>query len=129
MRRNPKAQRGEGKIGCIVSLVVLVILGGIAAKIVPYWWAVDQLISSADELASRAGVLNDATLAAQLKTKAGELELNEALKPGAIGISKLGDSSGTCTITLKFKRDIDFYGVTSYTWVTDKRIAKPYARY
>jgi hypothetical protein len=130
MRTNAKAQRGEGKIGCIISLVVLVMLGAVAAKIVPYWWSVDQLVSAADELASRAGQLGKETVAVQLKAKAGELELHEAMKPGAITVNMSGDgTTGTCVITLKFQRDIDLYGVTNVAWPTDKRISKPWGRY
>lgn len=131
MGRSHRLQRGEGKIGCIVSLVVFGILAAVAAKIVPYWWSVDQLVSTADELASRAGVLRAESLKLQMNAKASELELAEALKPGAMVINLTGteSNSGTCTITLRFSRDLDMYGVTKITWNTEKRISKPWARY
>ena len=118
-----KGQRGEGKIGCMVSLVVFVALSAVAFKIVPYWWAVDQVVSTADELASRAGTLNAETITSQLKAKARDQEVFEAMKPGAITVSISGaGDNGTCTITLRFTRDIDLYGVTKVNWSTDKRI-------
>lgn len=130
MARNRDAQRGEGKVGCIVSLVVFLVLGAVAWKIVPYWWSVDQLINTADELASRAGVLNAETLMAQMKAKAKEQELMEALAPGAIVVNISGSGeSGNCTISLRFTRELDFYGVTKYAWSTDRRISKPWGRY
>ena len=131
MAWNRGTQRGEGKIGCIISLVVFVILLAAAFKIVPYWWAVDQLVSTADELASRAGTLTPATLNAQMKAKAGELELGEAQAPGAISVNISGSSgsSGNCTISLRFSRDIDMYGITKITWNTNKSVSKPWARY
>jgi hypothetical protein len=130
MSLRQQGQRGEGKIGCIISLLVFLILGGVAFKIVPYWWAVDQLINTADELASRAGLLKSETLLAQLKAKAREQEIPEAMKPGAIGVSITGGGeSGMCTITLRFSRDIDLFGVTKVNWATDKRISKPWGRY
>lgn len=123
-------QRGEGKIGCIISLVVFVTLSATAFKIVPYWWAVDQLVSTADELASRAGTLNAETITSQMKAKANDQEIFEAMKPGAIAVSISGvGDNGTCTINLRFTRDIDLYGVTKVTWATDKRISKPWGRY
>ena len=123
-------QRGEGKIGCIVSLAVFVALGATAYKIVPYWWAVDQLVSTADELASRAGTLNADTITSQMKAKARDQEILEAMKPGAITVSISGaGDTGTCTILLRFTRDIDLFGVTKVTWTTDKRISKPWGRY
>lgn len=130
MDRRRHRQRGEGKIGCIVSLVGFLVLGAVAAKIVPYWWAVDQVVSTADELASRAGTLNAETITSQLKAKANDQEVQEALKPGAIHVAISGSGeNGMCTITLKFTRDIDLYGVTRFTWTTDKRISKPWGRY
>ena len=125
-----KGQRGEGKIGCMVSLVVFVALSAVAFKIVPYWWAVDQVVSTADELASRAGTLNAETITSQLKAKARDQEVFEAMKPGAITVSISGaGDNGTCTITLRFTRDIDLYGVTMVNWSTDKRICKSWGRY
>lgn len=130
MTRTWTGQRGEGKIGCIVSLVAFLVLGAVAYKIVPYWWAVDQLVNTADELASRAGTLNADTITSQMKAKANDQELQEALKPGAIHVSISGvGENGMCTITLKFTREIDMYGVTKVTWATDKRISKPWGRY
>jgi len=130
MSRSRQAQRGEGKIGCIVSLLVFLILGGVAYKIVPYWWAVDQLINSADELASRAGMVNRESILAQLKAKAREEEIPEATSPGAITVMITGSGeSGQCTITLRFERAIDLFGVTKVNWATDKRISKPWGRY
>jgi hypothetical protein len=130
MARNLRGQQGEGKIGCIVSLLVFLILGGAAFKIVPYWWAVDQLANTADELASRAGLLNAQTVTSQLKAKAAEQELPEAMQPGAIVVQMTGEGqTGTCTISLRFSRDIDMYGITKVTWATDKRIVKPWGRF
>ncbi|MBI4911744.1 MAG: hypothetical protein HY823_03315 [Acidobacteria bacterium] len=133
----PRGQRGEGKVGCIASLIVFLLVGAAAAKLVPYWWDVDQLASTADELASRAGTIAPAgqdareTIKAQLLSKAREQNLPEAAKAGAITISiqQGADFGGMCTIRLNFSRNIDFYGITSYTWTTDKTISKPWGRY
>lgn len=124
-------QRGEGKIGCIVSLVVLLVLGAIAAKIVPYWWTADQFINSADELASRVGVIGKESVIAQLRVKASELELFEATKPGAVtvNVSSTDGQTGMCAIDIRFQRELDFYGITKYTWVTEKQIRKPWGRF
>ena len=44
----------------------------------------------------------------------------------AIRITKTGgENGGTCTIVLRYKRTIDFYGVYTWTLETDKRIPKP----
>ena len=120
-------QRGEGKIGCVVSLLILACIIAIGAKIVPYAWSVEQLRDSSDELASRAGLLTDDTIRAQLRAKAKELEIPEALGPNAIVIRRAGSASeGSLVIELHFKREIDFYGAYSFTWTTDKRVFKPF---
>jgi hypothetical protein len=127
MARTWDTQRGEGKIGCIVSLLVLAIVLGVGAKTIPYAWAVEQLRDSADELGSRAGLLTDDTIRAQLRAKAKELELPEALEPNALVLRRAGSASeGSLVIELHFKREIDLYGVYSFTWPTDKRIFKPF---
>jgi len=73
-----KHQLGEGKIGCVVSILVLALFLMAGSKLVPYWWAIDQLKDNAEEMASRAGNLNDDTIKLQLKAKARDLDLPEA---------------------------------------------------
>jgi hypothetical protein len=127
MTPNRMRQRGEGKIGCVLSILMFALLLGIGGKLVPYWWSVDQLRDNADELASRAGLLNDDTIRAQLRAKAKDLELPEALAPNAITFRRQGsEREGAMVIELRFKREIDFYGIYKYTWVTEKRVFKPY---
>ncbi len=44
----------------------------------------------------------------------------------AIRVVKSGSGeAGTCTITLRYKRTIDFYGTYQWTKETNKRISKP----
>lgn len=122
-----RLQRGEGKIGCIVSLLVLILVGGVGVKLIPYAWSVEQLKDNADELASRAGLLSDETIRVQLRAKAKDLELPEALAPNAIILRRQGSTNdGYMLIELRFKRDIDLYGAYTFTWATEKRIYKPY---
>jgi Tfp pilus assembly major pilin PilA len=120
-------QRGEGKVGCIVSLLVLGSLTAAAFKAVPIYWSDNELKDAAKDIASRASVLKTEAIELQLRTKAKDLEIGEAMVPGAIRARKTGDGTqGTCTITLNYKRKIDLYGV--YTWVVavDASIAAPY---
>ncbi|BDU71024.1 hypothetical protein [Mesoterricola silvestris] len=124
MRRN---ERGEGKIGCIVSLLVLIIVGGVAAKVVPVLYANNSLVNAAEDLGSRAGVIPAATLEQQLRAKAAELEIPEALVKGGITLTILGDrSAGTCVIKLKYTQKLDLYGAYTLPITTDKTISRPY---
>ena len=120
-------QRGEGKIGCIVSLLVLGVLGAAALKAVPVYYGDSELADACDFIASGASKKPIETLEREVKDKARELGVIEALTDkGAIRITKAGGGdAGTCTITLRYKRTIDFYGAYKWTRVTDKRITKP----
>ncbi len=122
-----RQQRGEGKIGCIVSMLVLGLIVAVAIKAVPVYYGNSELSDACDFIASGASKKPIETLEREVKEKARELNVVEALTDkGAIRITKTGGGdAGTCTITLRYKRTIDFYGAYKYTIVTDKRISKP----
>lgn len=119
-------QRGEGKIGCIISLLVLGILGAAAFKAVPVYYGNSELVDACDFIASGAAKKPLETVEREVKAKARELGVAEVLADkNAIWVSKTGGDAGTCTITLRYTRIIDFYGVYKWTLETDKRITKP----
>ncbi len=120
-------QSGEGKIGCIVTLLVLGLLGGAAYKAVPVYYGNSELVDACDFIASGASRKPIETIEREVKEKARDLGVIEALTDkNAIRVSKSGSGeTGICTITLRYKRTIDFYGAYKWTLVTDKRITKP----
>lgn len=122
-----KRQRGEGKIGCIVSLLVFGTLAAAAYKAVPVYYSNSELVDACDFIASAASKKPIETVEREVKDKARELGVVEALTDkNAIRVTKTGaGDSGTCTITLRYKRTIDFYGVYKWTLVTEKRVTKP----
>lgn len=126
MNTKSRSQAGEGKIGCLVALVFLIVLGGIAYKIGPAYMHRNDMENTAGDMASRAGIMPAEAVLKQLRAKASELEIQEALTPGAIQVRTTGIREGTCTITLKYTQKIDFYGITSMDFTTDKTIIKPY---
>jgi len=126
MKRTSRSQAGEGKIGCLVALVVLIILGGIAYKVGPAYMHKNDMEDAASDLASRAGLMSAEAITKQLKAKATELDIPEALQPGAIQVRTSGAKEGTCTITLRFTQKIDLFGITTVDLDTDKSISKPY---
>lgn len=120
-------ERGEGKIGCIVSLLALIILAAAAWKVVPAFYGNNELVRSAEDLGSRAAFVTKANMEAQLRAKAVELEIPEAAAKGAVDVKILGDKNGgTCVITLKYKRTIDLYGIFSFPMDVDKTITRPW---
>jgi len=111
-------QRGEGKIGCIVSLAIFVVLTAIGLKAVPIYWSDNELKDAAKDMASRASVLQTEAIELQLRAKARDLGIAEANALGAIKATKAGDTQGgVCKIHLRYKRTIDLYGV--YKWVVE----------
>jgi hypothetical protein len=120
-------QRGEGKVGCFVTLLVLGILGAAAYKAVPVYYSNSELVDACDFIASGASKKPIETIDREVKEKARDLGVIEALTDkNAIRVTKTGGGeSGFCTITLRYKRTIDFYGTYKWTLVTDKRISKP----
>jgi hypothetical protein len=121
-----RRQHGEGKIGCVVSFTILALLVATAFKAVPVYWSDNELKDAAKDIASRASVITTGAIELQLRAKARDLEIGEALVPGAIKATKSGEGAGTCTIKLNYKRIIDLYGV--YQWVVEVKtdISSPY---
>ena len=121
------SQRGEGKLGCMISLLVVGALVAVAIKAVPVYYGNSELIDACDFIASGASKKPIETLEREVKAKARELGVVEVLTDkGAIRISKTGGGEvGTCTITLRYKRTIDFYGVYKFTLPTEKTVSKP----
>ena len=120
-------ERGEGKIGCILSLLVLV--AGIAAgiKIIPVYYTNNNLQEYASDLAGQAGFKPLPQLEAQLRSKADDLGIPEALDKGAMTLSMVGDPTlGTCTIRLDYVRAVDLYGAYTLQIHTRKTISRTY---
>jgi Tfp pilus assembly major pilin PilA len=120
-------QRGEGKVGCISSLVVLALLTAIAIKMVPVYYANNQLYDAAERKAEGASGRAEEVLLRELLEEARTIGVEQAIKPRAITVTKRGggDGMGSCTVTLNYTTTIDFYGFYKYDVIVDKRITKP----
>ena len=119
--------RGEGKIGCVLSLLVLIAAVAAALKVVPVFYSNSGLADAAADVAGEAGLYPVPALVAKLRGKAQELDIPEALGEGAMTLATAGTkSAGTCTVTLNYTRAVDFYGMYSMTIATQKVISRPY---
>ena len=120
-------QRGEGKLGCLISLLVLGSLGAAAYKAVPVYYGNSELVDACDFIASGASRKPLETVEREVKEKARDLGVIEVLtQKNAIRVTKAGGGdAGTCTIVLHYKRTINFYDIYQWTLETDKRITKP----
>lgn len=122
-----KRQRGEGKVGCILTLLVFGLLAAAGYKAIPVYYADSELTDACDFIASGATRKPIETVEREVREKARELGVHEALADkNAIRVTKTGTGeAGMCTITLRYRRKIDFYGVYQWTKETNKRISKP----
>jgi hypothetical protein len=127
-------QAGEGKVGCFVTLTILIIAIAAAIKAGPVYYSNNELINAINSdigpSASRARsdmppeTLAD-QIALQIRSKAKELEIPEATKPGAVAVSVQqsgSDTPGNVHIVLHYGRPVDFYGIYSYTFNTDQTL-------
>ena len=119
-------QAGEGKVGCFVTLMILVVTIAAAVKAGPIYYSNNELVNAINnDIAPMASRATDEEVLAQVRAKAKDLEIPEALQPGAIQVSitQSGtDTPGNVHIVLHYQRPVDFYGIYSYTFKTDETI-------
>jgi hypothetical protein len=120
-------ERGEGRIGCFLTLLVLAVGVAVALKVVPVYFSNSNLMDTAEEVAGQAALYPVPALADKLRAKAAELGIPEAGADGAISISTTGGkSAGTCTVVFDYTRTVDLYGFYSVNVATHKVVARPY---
>lgn len=123
-----KSERGEGKVGCIVSLIILIIAAAAGLKIIPVYYSNNNLQDAALRKAETAAGREAPAMVKELQQEARNLEIAEALAPGAITIIKTvgrGDAPGNVKVTLRYTRKVDLYGVTQLDIETNKTIDQP----
>ena len=131
IRKTPMdRQRGEGKVGCILTLLIFGALVAAGLKIVPVYYNNSELADGCKFIASSASRIPLELVEKQAKDKARELGMLDVLaQKNSITITKTGGGGpgepGTCTIHLKYKQTIDLYGVYKFDIVTDKKISEP----
>lgn len=122
-------QRGEGKVGCVLTLLIFGALVAAGLKIVPVYYNNSELADGCKFIASSASRIPLELVEKQAKDKARELGMADVLaQPNSITAIKSGGGTGeagTCTIHLKYKQTIDLYGIYKFEIVTDKRISEP----
>ncbi len=119
-------ERGEGKVGCIVTLLVVIILGAAAWQIVPVYYSNNVLADAAERKADAAAGRTPEDLVKELREEARRLEIPEALAPNAITITKRSSTDvGLITVTLRYSRKVNLYGITDITIDTDRKLERP----
>lgn len=123
-------QRGEGKVGCFLTLLVLGVIAAVALQVVPVYYSNSNLEDACTFIATSASRVPLELVEKQVRDKARDLGMQDVLaQKGAISVSKVGGSSdggpGTCTIRLHYKRTVNLYGLYQFDIETDKTISQP----
>ena len=126
MRARTKNQRGEGKVGCTISLVVLAILVAIAIKVVPLYYADNQIYDIVERKAEQAAGRKAEDMEKEVRIEIRGLEIPEAMAPRAITFRKtMSGDAGTVTVTMRYSHKVDLYGITEWSFNVDKTLSHP----
>ncbi len=126
MRDRMIRQRGEGKVGCTISLLVLGILVAIAIKVVPVYYADNQIYDIVERKAEQASGRKSEDLEKEVRIEIRTLEVPEAMAPRAITFRKtMSGDAGTVTATIKYSHKVDLYGIAQWPFNVDKIVVHP----
>ena len=123
MRDRTKNQRGEGKVGCTISLVVLAILVAVAIKVVPVYYADNQIYDIVERKAEQAAGRKAEDMEKEVRIEIRGLEIPEAMAPRAITFRKtMSGDNGTVTVTMRYSHKVDLYGITEWSFNVDMNL-------
>ena len=126
MSDRTKRQRGEGKVGCTITLVVLAILAAIAIKVVPVYYADNQIYDIVERKAEQAAGRTTEELEKEVRISIREFGIPEATAPRAITFRKtMAGDIGTVTVTMKYSHKVDLYGIAQWPFNVNKTMAHP----
>lgn len=108
--RRLEAQRGEGQIGCIIGLIILLAVGYIAYKMIPVKVRAADLRQEITDVARSAGVYKEKQIRERIMAKAEELEL--PLDPDNLVVERRSDR---VYIEANYTVPVEFPGYT-YQW-------------
>jgi hypothetical protein len=112
MQRN-RRERGEGQFGCLVGLVLLLIAGLIAYKMIPVKVKAADLRETIVDESKSAGQHGDAQIRKQILVKAEQLEL--PVTDDNIDIKRTGGNIGNIRVNVEYTVPVEFPGYT-YQW-------------
>ena len=107
-----KNERGEGQVGSIIGLIVVIALAVAAANIGPIYW---QNYQFEDRLTTIAGSFppnknGDERAMAAVKAAVAESELLPYLDPETCSVTSAGGIGGLRTVSCTYPRDYKLFG-------------------
>ena len=122
-----RGERGEGKVGCLFTLLLLAATIILCVKLVPVYYSYDQLAEAAGDLCGKGASMSPEAIEAGVRAKAKAMGIPELQAKGAVAVAINGDShAGTCTIHLKYTRKVDFFGAYVFPVEVDKQVMRSY---
>ena len=118
MKRN-RRELGEGRIGCLIGLVILLIAGMVAYKMIPVKVKSADMRETVQAEARSAGQHNDKSIVQSLLNKAHSLELPVAAENIAVV-----RTSGNIRIDVDYTVPVKFPGYV-YQWHFHHRAENP----
>lgn len=103
-------QRGEGKLGCIIGLLILVAAVFVAYKMIPVRVRATEFRDAVHDNARSAGRMSQAAITKAIATKAYQLELPVTEKD-----IKLQRTSDSISVQVEYVVPVEFPGYT-YNW-------------
>lgn len=119
MTSKNQRMRGEGKIGCIFWILVLVVVGMIAAKVIPVKIESAEFYDYMEEQAKFGLQASPEGIKRQIMRKAMDLDL--PVKSENLTVERVAEE---IRIHCKYEIPIEFPGYT-YVWKFDEKINRP----
>ena len=119
MRTFRRDEAGEGQLGCIVGILVLVAFFFVAYKMIPIKVKAADLRQTVTDEAKAAGIRNDKLIRENILDKAKELEL-----PVDDNDVKIERFANTIRVDVKYTVVVDFPGY-AYNWEFEDKVENP----
>jgi hypothetical protein len=119
------SERGEGKAGCVIGLIILAVALWIGIKVVPVRVAVASLQDFCEETAEKASLLREGTQEGDTKEK--QIIFLVTRKADQENLPVTADNvqvritNQRCSIIVKYKVTVDF-GVYKYEWPVEHNV-------
>lgn len=118
MSRNGR-ERGEGRMGCLVGLVLLCMAGLVAYRMIPIKVKTAELRDAVYDAAKSAGQLNDKQIHGTIMAKAQQLEL--PVNEGDVVVKR---TPNNIRVNVKYTVPVEFPGYT-YNWNFNHKAENP----
>lgn len=110
MRRNRQSERGEGQLGCVFGLILMLLAILVAYKMIPIKVKAAELRQTVVDEAKSAGTHSDSVILQSILAKADSLKL-----PVTEDDVTINRKSGSISVEVQYTVPVQFPGYT-YNW-------------